>query len=262
MDVPKLADGACRTIIADGRRAFVKTRHCIPLDFFAAEAHGLRALRAVGAIRAPEVLASNEFAIVLEDLGDGHPGTGDWETAGRGLAELHRAPAAWFGFESNGYCGDSAQDNRRTSNGLAFFAERRLLPQARRAFDQRLLPPGDLARVEAICGRLAELLPQRSPSLIHGDLWTGNLHACSNGEIALIDGGAVHFGWAECDLAMLTLFGEPPRAFFAAYESAAGIAAQWRERAPLLNLYHLLNHLNLFGASYAGGVRKVLRVYA
>jgi fructosamine-3-kinase len=95
-------------------------------------------------------------------------------------------------------------------------------------------------------------------ALVHGDLWTGNLHACADGELALIDAAAVHYGWAETDLAMLTLFGEPPAAFFEAYETAAGIDAGWRERAPLYNLYHLLNHMNLFGSSYLGAVRSVL----
>jgi Fructosamine kinase len=93
-------------------------------------------------------------------------------------------------------------------------------------------------------------LPAATPVLIHGDLWMGNLHASASGELALIDGGAVHYGWAECDLAMLTLFGEPPRAFFAAYEDEAHRDSEWRGRARLLNLYHLLNHLNLFGAGY------------
>ena len=106
------------------------------------------------------------------------------------------------------------------------------------------------------------MLPKQPPVRVHGDLWMGNVHTCANGELALIDGGAVHYGWAEADLAMLTLFGEPPASFFCAYETAAKIDKTWRKRAALLNLYHLLNHLNLFGASYLGGVRKVLRRYS
>jgi fructosamine-3-kinase len=97
---------------------------------------------------------------------------------------------------------------------------------------------------------------------VHGDLWTANLHACADGELALLDAGAVHYGWAETDLAMLTLFGEPPPALFAAYQEAADIDSGWRRRTALYNLYHLLNHLNLFGgAAYLSGVRSVLRSY-
>ncbi|HEY6892670.1 MAG TPA: fructosamine kinase family protein, partial [Rhodanobacteraceae bacterium] len=185
----------------------------------------------------------------------------DWERAGADLARLHRHRRDTFGFDADGWCGDSAQDNTHRADGYVFFAECRLLPQALRARASGALDAHDAARIERIGERLPQLVPAMPAALIHGDLWTGNLHACASGELALIDAGAVHYGWAEADLAMLTLFGEPPGAFFAAYESESGIDGSWRERAPLHNLYHLLNHLNLFGASYLAGVRAVLRRY-
>ena len=144
-------------------------------------------------------------------------------------------------------------------DGERFFAECRLLPQAWRARDAGLLEPADIAAAEALCARLRERIPAQPPSLLHGDLWSGNLHACTSGSLALVDAAAVHFGWAEADLAMLTLFGEPPSVFFDAYQEACGIDRAWRGRAPLYNLYHLLNHLNLFGAGYLAGVRDALR---
>lgn len=250
-----------RRTLADGRHVFVKQRSHVPADFFEAEARGLAALTRSGTLRVPSVLACMANGIVIEDLGNGRPTARDWQAGGVGLARLHENRAERFGFDADGYCGDSPQDNARDSDGFRFFAERRLLPQARRAVDAGRLGREDLRRVESLCARLRELLPEGPPVLIHGDLWTGNLHACASGELALIDGGAVHDGWAECDLAMLTLFGEPPRAFFAAYEDAARIDIGWRARAPLLNLYHLLNHLNLFGSGYLSGVRAVLRHY-
>jgi len=97
--------------------------------------------------------------------------------------------------------------------------------------------------------------PDAAKAITHGL----NLHAGANGELALIDGGAVHYGWAAADLAMLVLFSEPPPDFFGAYESACGIDSGWRAQVPLLNLYHLLNHLNLFGSGYLNAVRGVLR---
>ena len=241
---------------------FAKVRRGVPADFFAAEARGLRALAQAGAMRVPAVLAVGACGIALDDLGHGRATTAGWERAGRGLAALHARTAARFGFESGGYCGDSPQDNTADDDGHRFFAQRRLLPQARRAFDAGLLDTNDRACIERLCARLPGLLPARPPVLVHGDLWLGNLHACADGDIALIDGAAAHHGWAEADLAMATLFGEPPRAFFAAYEAAAGSDAAWRNRAPLLNLYHLLNHLNLFGASYREGVRRIVAAVA
>jgi fructosamine-3-kinase len=258
IDHHRLVDGLHRLQASDGSRLILKLRRSAPPGFFAAEARGLAALSATGTLRVPMVLACCETAISLEDLGHGRPAASDWVRAGRALAVLHGHRYASFGFEHDGWCGDSPQDNTPDQDGHRFFAERRLLPQLRRARSAGLLPSADAQRVERLCARLRDLLPEAAPVLVHGDLWMGNLHACATGELALIDGGAVHRGWAEADLAMLTLFGEPPAGFFAAYEAEAGIGPGWRERAPLFNLYHLLNHLNLFGASYLGAVRAAL----
>jgi fructosamine-3-kinase len=262
VEFDRLADGFHRIEVGDVHRAFVKVRRGMPADFFAAEARGLAALSKVAALRVPQVFALGEQGIALEDLGAGRATAQNWHQAGCGLAMLHAQTAARFGFESAGWCGDSPQDNTQDADGFRFFVERRLLPQARSALVAGRLDRNDMLRLETICARLRELLPPRPPVLVHGDLWLGNLHACANGELALIDGGAVHYGWAEVDLAMLTLFGEPPAPFFVAYEHAARIASDWRERAPLLNLYHMLNHLNLFGDGYRGAVRAVLQRYA
>jgi protein-ribulosamine 3-kinase len=172
-------------------------------------------------------------------------------------ARSHTSDA--FGLERDGWCGDSPQRNAQTTDGWRFFAECRLLPQGQRAYEAGRLEPRDMAKLERLCLALPARIPEQPASLVHGDLWTGNLHACADGELALIDAAAVHYGWAEADLAMLTLFGEPPAAFFAAYEGAAAIDSSWRSRAAIYNLYHLLNHLNLFGSSYRSSVRAVLR---
>ncbi|MGA8278287.1 MAG: fructosamine kinase family protein [Rhodanobacteraceae bacterium] len=262
VDLAKLSDGIHRVDLVGTGRAFVKIRHGAAAGFFAAEARGLAALSNADAMRVPEVLEVSEDGIALEDLGTGCPAILDWERAGTGLAALHRCAGTRFGFEAPGWCGDGKQDNAWDDDGFHFFAERRLLPQGRRALDAGRIERDDMSRLDAVCKRLRELLPARPAVLVHGDLWLGNLHACANGELALIDGGAVHHGWAESDLAMLTLFGAPPGTFFKAYESAAAVDPDWRQRAPLLNLYHLLNHLNLFGGSYLGAVRTTLKHHA
>lgn len=262
----ELADGAHRLTLADEdggnvRDVFVKRRRGAPHGLFAAEAHGLELLRRAGALRVPAVHAVTEDTLVLDDLGNGRPDPPAWERAGRGLARLHRTTSEEFGLDRDGWCGDSLQSNTPMRDGWRFFAECRLLPQGRRALDGGRLTSQEVAALERLCGKLRELVPAQPASLVHGDLWLANLHGCSDGELALIDAGAVHYGWAEADLAMLTLFGEPPLPFFDAYRQESGVGTDWRSRSPIYNLYHLLNHLNLFGASYVGGVRAVLRRY-
>ncbi|MCK7594397.1 fructosamine kinase family protein [Pseudomarimonas salicorniae] len=250
-------DGLARLGAGDGRTVVVKRRRTVPGDFFAAEARGLAILAEAGALRTPTVLGVTRTAIALEDLGSGQPSARDWAQAGAALARQHAGRGPGFGFPAPGYIGDSAQDNAWEQDGHRFFAERRLLPQARRARDAGLLPPSAAMRIDRLASRLDRLLPESPPVLLHGDLWLGNLHPCANGELALIDAAAVHFGWAGADLAMLGLFGTPPPAFLEAYVGAGG-RSDWKDHADLLNLYHLLNHLNLFGAGYRSAVLGVL----
>jgi len=229
-----------------------------PADFYTAEATGLATLAGAGALRAPRVLALEPERLVLEDLGEGTPKATFWTIAGEGLAAQHALRNARFGFKRDGYCGATPQSNAWSEDGWAFFAEHRLLPQMRRARDGGHLAAGDADAIEGVCSRLRELVPAQPASLLHGDLWMGNLHCCADGAPALIDAAAVHYGWAESELAMLALFGSPPDAFWRAYEARSTLANDWRERAPVYNLYHLLNHLNLFGGRYLAGVREVL----
>lgn len=257
--VESLGDGPHRLRLEGGRAAVCKRRRAAPAGFFAMEAHGLALLRAAGGLRVPAVFDVDDGWLLLEDLGHGPPAPGAWARAGAALARQHANRGARFGLEFDGWCGDSPQPNTPMHDGHAFFAQCRLQPQARRAREAGLLDAADAAAVDALCARLREHLPEQPPVLLHGDLWTGNLHCCGDGEFALIDAAAAHYGWAEAELAMLTLFGAPPPAFFAAYEATAGIDGRWRERAALYNLYHLLNHLNLFGGGYRAQVRAVLR---
>lgn len=251
-------DGLYRLTLPDGRRAICKRRRSMPVDFFAAEARGLEALRAAGGLRVPQVYAQGEAWLLLEDLGAAAAHPHFARLAGEGLARQHRTPGRRFGFDRDGYIGDSPQDNRVESDGHRFFVERRLRPQAERALRSGALATTAAARLERLYARLPQLIPAQPPVLLHGDLWQGNLHCADDGRPALIDAGAVHYGWAEAELAMLTLFGEPDPQLLRSYAAHAPLAEDWRERAPLYNLYHLLNHLNLFGGSYRAQVQQVL----
>lgn len=260
VDWDRGADGLARLRTADGLSVVIKRRRAAPPDFFAAEARGLAELSAAPGPRSPRVLGLSPVAIALEDLGSGRPSRRDWENAGAALARQHACRGAAFGFMAAGYIGDTPQDNTPDTDGHRFFAERRLLPLALRARGAGWLDGAAVRRIETIASRLPALLPKRLPVLLHGDLWMGNLHACGSGELALIDAAAVHHGWAATDLSMLVLFGGPPRVFFDAYVDAGGLS-DWQDQADLLNLYHLLNHLCLFGAGYRAAVLRVVGRY-
>lgn len=255
-------NGVHRVRLEDGSPAWLKLRRDQPAAFLEAEADGLERLRSAGGMRLPLLLGLEDHRLLLGDLGIGEPKPDFAAQAGRGLAMQHRWSERWFGLPRDGWCGESPQDNSPDADGLRFFAECRLLPQARRALQTGHLDAAGMEGVERLCSRLPGLVPVQPAVLLHGDLWIGNLHCCADGSPALIDTGAVHYGWAEAELSMLVLFGEPPPRLFQAYAEQATLHADWRERAPVYNLYHLLNHLNLFGGGYLGAVQSVLRRFA
>jgi len=173
------------------------------------------------------------------------------------LVQLHRTPGEHFGWRHDNFIGRSPQPNGEGDNWAAFFVARRLRPQFERARANGF--GGDLQRQgERLLGRVPALFldyrPQ--PSLLHGDLWHGNAAFTAAGEPTVFD-PAVHFGDREADLAMSELFGGFPSAFYAAYRSAWPLNEDYEQRKPLYSLYHILNHLNLFGRSY---LREALRL--
>lgn len=123
--------------------------------------------------------------------------------------------------------------------------------------NQALLNTQDIRNLERLMRSLPELIPEQPASLLHGDLWSGNLITDKRGMPAIID-PAVYFGWAEADLAMTDLFGTYPPDFYGAYNEVRPLDPGYRSRYPIYNLYHLLNHLNLFGRGYLSQVRTVL----
>ncbi|MGP4845621.1 fructosamine kinase family protein [Marinobacter sp. 1Y8] len=251
---------AFKALLSDGRTVFIKRLRNAPAGFFQAEADGLRAMADVSGCRVPVVLGVSEQGLVLEWL-EGTPAGDFGEQLGRGLATLHASVSGQFGFHDDNFCGLTPQPNPWMTDGHAFFADARLIFQAKRARDAGLLNEPDVSRLETLAAKLPEWVPPMPASLIHGDLWSGNVHCDGRGAPVLID-PAVHYGWAEADLAMTTLFGRQSPAFYDAYLAASDIVGRdWEERAPLYNLYHLLNHLNLFGGSYRSQVMQVLRRY-
>jgi protein-ribulosamine 3-kinase len=249
-----------RLITSSGASFFLKQNRSVPPDLFAREAEGLEALKGTGGPAVPAPLLVGESFLLLEDLKPAAPRRGYWEDFGRQLAGLHLHTADRFGFEHDNYIGSTPQPNGWLEDGHRFFAERRLVFQAALAERKGLLARADAEGVEQLALRLQELVPAQPASLLHGDLWSGNALADSTGSPALID-PAAYYGWAEADLAMTALFGGFPESFYRAYQEARPLEEGWRQRFPIYNLYHLLNHLNLFGTGYLGQVKEVLRMY-
>jgi fructosamine-3-kinase len=241
---------------------FVKTGPASSYDMFAAEAEGLAELAAPGAIRVPRVFAcglrEQSAYIALEWLDFDRATRGTEARLGTQLAELHRTTSERYGWHRDNTIGLTPQHNEWTDDWVTFFREHRLRFQlelaARNGFTGILQEQG--AR---LMGRLPGLfegyLP--APSLLHGDLWGGNW-ASSNGEPVVFD-PAVYYGDRESDLAMTRLFGGFGGAFYEAYEASAPLAAGHRARCDLYQLYHILNHLNLFGGGYLGRAQELLK---
>ena len=242
-------------VITDDARYFVKCGHAEGLAAITAEADGLAALSACTQIRVPRVLACEHVGdtpcLILEHI-ELHPLTEGSKTrrAGSALAALHRLVDTSFGWFRDNYVGRTLQDNTRHAAWSDFFLHRRLLPQLDLA--DRLGRSPRMARAgfrlaEQISAFFTDHHPQAS--LLHGDLWHGNAALDASGTLTLFD-PAVYSGDRETDIAMCELFGGFPRDFLDGYNDVWPLEAGYPSRRPLYQLYHVLNHLNLFGNSY------------
>jgi len=240
---------------------FVKLNRADLLPMFEAEAAGLTELAASGTLRIPRPLCTGValgqayLAMELIELG-GRPAGGAAQ-AGRLLAAMHRTTRPQFGWARDNTIGATPQRNTPDSNWARFWAELRLGPQldlaARNGYGGALQRTG-----EALLASLPALL-EHAPagSLLHGDLWGGNMAFARDGEAVIFD-PAVYYGDREADLAMTELFGGFGGDFYAAYREAWPLDAGYATRRDLYNLYHVLNHLNLFGGGYLGQARDLM----
>ncbi|TVQ88572.1 MAG: fructosamine kinase family protein [Chromatiaceae bacterium] len=236
-----------------GERIFVKLNCADRLEMFAAEAAGLEAMAATGSVRVPRPVctgvAGGEAFVAMEYLELGT--RGDSAAAGEQLAAMHRATADRFGWERDNTIGSTPQPNGWQADWPTFWQRQRLGFQlelaARNGYGGRLQRRGE--RLLAGCPALLGHTPP--PALLHGDLWGGNIGYDQRGAPVLFD-PAVYYGDREADLAMTELFGGFGPAFHAAYAGAWPLPTGYPVRRTLYNLYHILNHLNLFGSGYLG----------
>ena len=250
---------AWRVSCSDGSALFLKTAPPdAPAWMLTSEAESLRMLDATATVLVPKVRAVSEGWLALEWLQPAAATAAGWSELGARLARLHRNIAARFGRDTPNCIGRLPQSNDWLTDWPAFWRERRLRPQrdlAASHFDS-----DDMAELDRLLDHLDVLLEpgnEDGPSLLHGDLWSGNVHFTTAGG-ALIDPSS-HYGHREVDLAMAALFGGFPAPFFDAYVAEWPLLPGAAGRRPIYQLYYLLVHVNLFGGSYVDQTRAALR---
>jgi len=251
-------------LIGETTNYFVKLNQASQVEMFTAEALGLKQMYATQTIRIPKPICVGTTAdysyIVLEwlELG-GSKNTQSWQEMGRQLAAMHQATAPQesqgkFGWQENNTIGSTPQINTWTADWGEFFAEHRIGYQLKLARRRGGNFPHQ--------GRLLEMIPQLlnhqpQPSLVHGDLWGGNAAVSQSGEPVIFD-PATYIGDREVDLAMTELFGGFPSGFYRGYNEVWPLDQDYQQRKILYNLYHILNHFNLFGSGYAQQATRMI----
>jgi len=257
-------------IVIENQEFFLKWNCSSLASAFSSEADGLTRLSQKGAIKTPEVIALGKpeksggcgFLLLEWIFVSPSPAMSAFQTFGEQLAFHHlKTEAKPFGLEIDNFIGSTPQQNCPHMNWVEFFRSRRLNRQYELAAKNHLLTETRRKRLQKLIDHLDKWLPADPPaSLLHGDLWIGNVLFDRKGVPVLID-PAVYYGDREADLAFTELFHGFPPVFYQAYQSVYPLDPEYRERRDLYNLYHLLNHLNIFGESYGPAVDRVLMKY-
>ena len=259
--------------LTTGQHIFMKANAKDNAAFFTAEAAGLQAIADTHTIGTPRILCCGTddgedvgySFLLLEYIQSAGRRSDYWEVLAQELAAMHSVPELvegalhQYGFPQNNFIGARPQNNTWSDSWITFFRDQRLAPQFRDA--DSYFSSGDRTKITKLLDNLDRFLVEpEHPSLLHGDLWAGNVMCGPDGKAMLID-PACYIGHREADLAMTQLFGGFPQAFYEEYKKAAPLQPGYEERRDLYNLYQLLNHLNLFGPSYLDPVLSIVEEY-
>ena len=265
--------------LSNGEVLFMKSNEKNKVDFFLKEAHNLKAIADTKTIATPKVLGLGTddgeevgYSFLLLNFVElGNLDEHFWENFAETLAKMHKAETKdfipkesydkglLFGFYENNYIGRTKQDNSPKENWIDFFKDNRLLPQFKMA--DKHFEKSDFKLIDKLLGNLDQFLVEpKNPSLLHGDLWAGNVMCDTTPQAMLID-PACYVGNPEADIAMTELFGGFSGKFYEAYKTTGLLQPNYSERRDLYNLYHLLNHLNMFGKTYLPAVKAILKKY-
>lgn len=261
--------------LSTGDKIFMKANAKNNAGFFTAEADGLTAIAETQTIATPKIICTGTddgedvgySFLLLNYIESGEKNKNFWEAFAKDLAALHKADTSkilsdketQFGFFQANFIGARPQKNTPTRTWIEFFRDNRLAPQFRDA--DSYFTPSDREKITKLLDNLDRfLIEPEKPSLLHGDLWAGNVMCSAEGKPVLID-PACYIGHREADLAMTQLFGGFPQGFYDAYNQAYPLQPGYEERRDLYNLYQLLNHLNLFGPTYLEPVLSIVEEY-
>ncbi len=258
--------------LSDGHRVLLKINSIANRDFFDAEEAGLSAIAATDTIATPHLYAKgtdkgkNCAFLMMELIETGRPGANTWVNMGRQYADMHLADASAyvkggrFGFVRDNYIGATKQINTPKDNWIDFFRECRLefqFKMAESAFDKEMI-----RSMLSLLDRLPDLLTEpQKPALLHGDMWGGNHLIDKDGNAVLID-PATYVGHPEADIAMTEMFNPMPAAFYSGYYEKIPREYGYEDRRDIYNLYHILNHYNLFGGGYLSAAARIISRYA
>lgn len=244
---------AYKITLESGENLFLKYNSSV--DMFLKEANGLRELKKANAVKVPGVILAEKDFILLEFFNTGSPGKNFFEDFGRKFAQLHKFTGDSFGFYEDNYIGSTLQlnipDKNERNNWTDFYLNKRILFQYRLAEKNGYADTKLKEGIKKLENKIPDIISgsEEKPSLLHGDLWSGNYLVDESGEACLID-PAVYYGHREADLAMTKLFGGFNHNFYRAYNNEFPLPEGYEYRENLYKLYHVLNHLNLFGRGY------------
>lgn len=249
-----------------GNNYFFKTNDNCPPKMFINEANGLRELNNSNTIRVPKVVIVNDNFILLEAINSSSKSKFFFEDFGRNFAQLHKYFGANFGFYENNYIGSTPQLNipeeNEKANWVTFYFNKRLKFQFDLIEKNGYMGDELIKLFLALESKIDTILANsdEKPSLLHGDLWSGNFLVDGSGNACLID-PAVYYGHREADLAMTKLFGGFSSKFYSAYNELYPLPDGYEYRENIYKLYHVLNHLNLFGSSYYQQAIRLIKYY-
>ena len=250
-------------IETDHKSYFIKVNNrSFATEMFEKEVLGLELLRQSTPLRIPEVVgihtSADNAVLIMEWIVSVAKSNDYWQKLAAGMASLHERSDPAFGLDINNFIGSLSQSNAKHNTWVDFFIKEMLDPQVELAQRQHLVDNRFNTSFISLFSKLDTLIPVESPSLVHGDLWSGDILQDDDGAPVLID-PAVYYGHREMDIAFSKLFGGFPATFYEAYNSALPMTPGFVERADIYNLYPLLVHLNLFGKAYLGQINTILK---